>query len=351
MRVLIDVTHPAHVHFFRKPIALLSGRGHEVQVTSRAKDVALKLLDDYGIAHKILSAQTGSGPVAMLTELIKRDFHLLREVRAFRPQVLAAIGGTFIAHVGKLAGVPSIGFYDTENATLQNAITYPFLTRICVPNCYHGPLPATRHERYAGYHELSYLHPNCFEPDRNIALRNGLAPSMDTFLIRLVSWRASHDIGENGWSRTLLRNTVSLLSGLGRVLISAEGDLPDEYGEFRYRGNAREIHHVMGFCRLVVGESATMASESAMLGVPAIYAAATGRGYTDELECRYGLVRNVFRLEWGLLRDSIERALDTPRDFWVSARESMLTHCVDVAEYAASVILSCAESQRATGKG
>ncbi len=44
---------------------------------------------------------------------------------------------------------------------------------------------------------------------------------------------------------------------------------------------------------MLVGESATMASEAAVLGVPAVFIAKTGRGYTDEQETRYGLVRNL----------------------------------------------------------
>jgi predicted glycosyltransferase len=43
---------------------------------------------------------------------------------------------------------------------------------------------------------------------------------------------------------------------------------------------------------LVVGESATMASEAAVLGVPAIFISTTPRGYTNEQEHRYGLVKN-----------------------------------------------------------
>ena len=35
-----------------------------------------------------------------------------------------------------------------------------------------------------------------------------------------------------------------------------------------------------------------MASEAAVMGVPAFYIADTGRGYTDELQERYGLVWN-----------------------------------------------------------
>ncbi len=48
----------------------------------------------------------------------------------------------------------------------------------------------------------------------------------------------------------------------------------------------------MAHAQLVVGESATMSSEAAVLGVPAVFIATTGRGYTDDEERRYGLVRH-----------------------------------------------------------
>ena len=38
MRVLIDILHPAHVHFFRNFHAEMEGRGHQVCITARDKD-------------------------------------------------------------------------------------------------------------------------------------------------------------------------------------------------------------------------------------------------------------------------------------------------------------------------
>ena len=37
----MDITHPAHVHFFRHAIAELRARGHDVAVTTRRKDITL----------------------------------------------------------------------------------------------------------------------------------------------------------------------------------------------------------------------------------------------------------------------------------------------------------------------
>jgi hypothetical protein len=40
MKVLIDIGHPAHVHFFRNAIRELESKGHAVKVTARDKEVA-----------------------------------------------------------------------------------------------------------------------------------------------------------------------------------------------------------------------------------------------------------------------------------------------------------------------
>jgi predicted glycosyltransferase len=338
MRVLVDIIHPAHVHFFRNPLKLLRARGHDVLVTSRMKECAVELLDQLGIEHRSISAQEGKGVLALGRELLVRERALRRIAKSFRPDVMAGIGGVFIAHVGAASGIPSLAFYDTENATLQNAITYPFASCVIVPECYGGWVPRSRHIRYAGYHELSYLHPAYFEPDRVRALANGLAANGETFLVRVVSWRASHDIGERGWSPELLDAVVAQLSQRGRVLVSAEGALPERHAALRYPGAASELHHVMAFCRALVGESATMASEAAVLGVPAVYAAATGRGYTDEQERRYGLVRNVKELAWTAIGPALEALLRHPASHWQLQRRRLLQEKCDVAAFVADCI-------------
>lgn len=338
MKVLFDIGHPAHVHFFKNPARLLQQRGHDILITSRDKECALDLLEQLNLQHIPLSAQRGKGILALGRELVTRDAALFGVVRQQRPDVMAAIGGIFIAQVGRLTGTTSLVFYDTENATLQNALTYPFASCVITPQCYQTWLPRRRHIRYSGYHELSYLHPNYFTPDRERAIANGLADSGDTFLLRLVSWQASHDIGERGWNIDLLRRLLSKLLPLGKILISAEGPLPEDLQPYRYLGRVSEIHHVMAFCRCYIGESATMASECAVLGIPAVFAAETGRGYTDEQESRYGLVRNLRTLNWQLLETLLDDILSQTPEHWRLARQALLADTLDVAAFVASCI-------------
>ena len=51
MKILIDINHPAHVQFFKNPVRILQGRGHDVLLTSREKEMTVELLDRLGLPH------------------------------------------------------------------------------------------------------------------------------------------------------------------------------------------------------------------------------------------------------------------------------------------------------------
>ena len=69
MRILIDILHPAHVHFFRNFAQEMRMRGHEIRFTARAKECATDLLDHYGIPYTLLSRQKSG--LALASELAR----------------------------------------------------------------------------------------------------------------------------------------------------------------------------------------------------------------------------------------------------------------------------------------
>jgi len=344
MRILIEITHPAHVHFFRNPIRQLSAEGHEIRITSRDKDCTLDLLDRYGIEHRCLSRQlTGAG---MARELIARNRALIKQAKAFKPDVIAGLGGICAAQVGRLLRIPSVVFYDTETAHLQNALTYPFASRVVVPECYRAWTPSRKTVRYRGYHELSYLHPKYFQPDLQIARKSGLDPDRDNFLLRLVSWKANHDIGRKGWSPELMDSVVSTLQSRGKVIISSEGELPDHLNDLRYNGDPAEIHHLLAYCRACIGESATMASEAAILGAPFVYANVQHVGYVIEQAEQYkmGIIPNNHEI--ATMAYAIENLLSKTREDYQILFQEMLSEVVDVCQFASLQITQAAESKK-----
>jgi predicted glycosyltransferase len=289
MHILIDILHPAHVHFFRNFRTEMIERGHEVTVTARAKDVAVDLLEHYDIPHDVLSAQqTGLG---LAGELVTRTARLLGRTRRQRPTALTGIMGPSIAPVGRLLRIPSVVFYDTEFATKTNRFVYPLASWVCTPDSYTAPVGGN-HVTYPGYHELAYLHPDRFRPDPARLGAYGLEPGESYSVVRFVSWDASHDSGEVALTPDQKRRIVEELEEQGRVVVSSEGPLPQDLLGKALQGPVADVHHLLAFARVVVGESATISSEAAVLGTPAVFIATTGRGYTDDQERRYGLVRS-----------------------------------------------------------
>ena len=333
MRVLFDIVHPADVLFFKRPLDHLISRGVETLILSRHKDVTCGLLNGFGFARRPIST-AGRGSIGLAAELVRRDVATARAARKFRPDVMIGFGGIAIAHAGKLLGIPSISFYDSENATRQTRLTWPFIDRLYVPLAYEGVTPKGRTIRLPGTKELSYLHPSAFAPDRETAIRHGLDPELDNFFVRIVDWRANHDIGKSGWSGDRLRQVIEFLSQHGRVHVSSEIPLPDSMASLRYCGTTTEVHHLVGHCRLVVGESATMASEAAIMGVPAIYCGRDFPGYVNELETA-GLIHTLPADRSEGLVALIEASLAAPA---TSTRDARDRYVAERPDWASAVI-------------
>ena len=333
MRVLFDITHPAHVHFFRNAICQLQSEGDTVLITSRAKDITLQLLDQFGFEHECLSVAK-RGVIGLGLELTERGLKLVREVHRFKPDVAAAIAGTFLVYGCLPHRIPTVVFYDTEHARVSNAITYPLATAVATPEAYEGDI-GKKHLRYAGFHELAYTHPRVFTPDASVLAEEGLQVGDPFSIVRLVNWQASHDIGDSGVQN--LHEVVATLSRYGRVLLSSESPLPDDLKPLQMRGSYKNMLHLQAFARLLYGESATMASECAMLGVPAIFVSSSKRGYINMLQDKYDMVYS-FNAPENRQGQSLAQAvalLENPQTpaLWQHKREELLAELIDVTQF------------------
>lgn len=336
MRVLIDIVHPADVLFFLWPIRKLQSRGSKILVLSRYKDVACELLDEFGIEHQPVT-RARYGLVGLARELLERDMAVLRAVRRFSPDVMVGFGGVSISHIGYATGVPAISFYDTDIATLQSLVTNPFISWVYVPVGYRGCLPKGRWSHFPGTKELSYLHPDNFVADHAIAAALGIDSSRPNILVRVVGWQSNHDLGVAGWDDQQLRKLVELLSPLAVLHLSSERPLSDDLERLRYRGPVNQLHHLMGFCALYVGESATMAAEAAVLGVPAIFVGADDRCYLRLLE-QAGLLLRCKSRDVDVLARMVGSALADSTALWHQKHKAFLEASSSLAEFVADRI-------------
>jgi predicted glycosyltransferase len=290
MRILIDITHPAHAHFFRPTLPVLRARGHEVAITSRDKDVTLRLLDAFGIEHEMLS-RAGRTRWQLLVEMLVRVSRLRGVVKRFRPHLILAREGVFACQAGWLTGVPAISIDDTDDAPIQHALSFPFAWRVYTDRAYRKSV-GSKQRFFKGVSCLAYLQPGVFEPDPSVLEAAGLGLEERLIFLRLVSWTSNHDYGHRGFDRHDLNRLLDRLEGFGRIVMSSEHALDEALEPYRITLDPQQIHHLMAFCSLYIGESPTMAAECAVLGVPAIHVSTRRVWYTEELQ-RYELLHNV----------------------------------------------------------
>jgi len=290
-----------------------------------------RLLDEYRIPYISLSKQS-TGILGLAKELIAYEYKLRNILKDNEIAIALSIGGTFVVHICKMLNIPSISFSDTEHAKIQNHITYPFSTTIVTPSCYKYNL-GPKQIRYNSYHELAYLHPENFVPDKKVLDSYGIENGKPYFIIRFVSWEAGHDIGQKGLSIQAKRELIQYLNKRGKVLITSESPLLKEFEPYRMMIPPHKIHDLLAFATLYVGEGGTMASEAAVLGTPSMYINTLTMGYIEELEHKYQL---LFRFEdYSVMLKKIKELLSTKelKEKWKEKRRKMLADKIDVTSW------------------
>ncbi|MEI6946257.1 DUF354 domain-containing protein [Paraflavisolibacter sp. H34] len=344
MKILIDINHPAHVHYFRNFSRIMKEKGHDTLFVSRNKEMEHKLLGLYGIPY-IGRGKGKTGKLGKFLYMMYADLKLMEISRKFKPDVFLNFLHPYPSQVARMLGKVSLVFSDTEHARLHHQLTVPFATKVFTPSCYRIDL-GQKQVRFNGFMELAYLHPNYFTPDRGILELLGVQEGEKYVIVRFVSWAAAHDFGHTGMSLENKKRVVRLLSKYARVFITSEGELPEELEQYRIRIPFDKMHDAIYYSSLLFGESATMASEAAVLGTPSIFIDNDGRGYTDEEQKKYGIVFN-FTERPDDQEKAIEKALEimqdsAGKDRYRAIRQRLLNECIDTTQFMVSEVLKYA---------
>lgn len=268
MKILFDVVHPAQALFFVRTISALTRAGHHIIVTSREKDVTIDILDEYNIKHTVLT-QAAKTRIGLALEMASRDIRLITIIRKERPQLIVGKESACAAQAAYICRIPSVLFDDSDEASLQKKLTFPFATEIYT-DMHYGPSLGPKHRTYSSISPLAYLHPKRYRAKDEV-IGQYIHKDKPTVFIRLVSWTASHDYGQSGIRPSDLEELIAYLSEKATILISSEVGLPQTLEPFRIQLRTSMVHSVLSSCDLYIGESATMATEAIVLGVPAIY--------------------------------------------------------------------------------
>ena len=334
MRILIDIGHPAHVHLFKHFAWQMQIKGHSILFTVRSKEHEVYLLNKYGFKY-IYFGRHYTSKSGKIIGIMRFDLKMFHSAVKFKPDIFISHGSIYAAHVSWLIRKPHISLEDTFN--FEQIRLYKSFTSCILTANYNHPDLGNRCINYSGYHELAYLHPKLFTPDIIIKNLLGITEKEKYTVLRFVSWKSSHDYGHNGISIENKILAVKEFLKHGRVFISSEKELPVEINNYRIQIPPERMHDAIAFSSLFFGESATMASEAAMLGVPAIFLDNSGRYYTKDLETNYGLIINYSESGEDQLK-AIEKgaqllASDNVKYNWQTNRIKMLNKKINVSAF------------------
>lgn len=289
MRVLIDIGHPAHVHYFKHFTWKMEELGHHVAFIARDKEVTFDLLDSYEFKYTSRGSG-GQGLVGKVLYLLQGGWLVYRAARKNKTDLILSFASSYAAHASFALGLPHIALDDTEHSKLELLLYPPFTKRILTPYYFKKDL-GRKQVRFKAFIEQLYLSKNYFKPNQQVLhhLFPGEQELTDYCIVRFVSWSASHDAGV---SRLSVRDKIEIVESLSkkyRVFISSEGEMPDVLKKYQITIPSIQMHDALFYAKLYVGEGATTASESVMLCTPAVYTNSLRMGYIEEEE-RAGLL-------------------------------------------------------------
>ncbi len=296
MKILIDIGHPGHVHLFRPFTEEMQQKGHTILFTCRQKEFEIELLQASGFKY-VSFGKHFKTKIGKLWGLLKFDVQLFFTALKFKPDIFLSAGSMYAAQVSFLLRKPHILMEDTGNME-QIRFYLPFTDVVFSPNELDRDL-GEKQIRYRSFHEIAYLSPNYFKPDEVIYDFLKIEKDEKFALLRFVSWNATHDTGQGGFSAQEKDDIVSYLSSKYKLFISSEAKVPAKFEKYIIRIPPDKIHHAMAFSELLVSEGATMAAESGVLGTPAIYVNSLVACNNEDQE-KYQLVFN-FRSGEGVL--------------------------------------------------
>jgi len=338
MKITVDIGHPAHVHYFKNLVWKMRERGHEFLIIARDRDPIFSLLNVYNLEY----TNRGTGHSSLLGKILylpKAEHLIYKMAKEFKSDIFISFGSIYAAHISRLLRKPHISFYDAELSKTFWLSYLPFTNIICTPTQFKKEL-GKKHLRFKGFMELSYLHPNHFNPDISVLNELGIRKEEKYVIVRFVAFRAFHDIGIHGFTMENKIATAERLSKHAKVFVSSEKELPHPLEKFKFPLAPARLHDALYYASLYFGDSGTTTTEAACLGTPAIRCDAFANSPQEranfiELEKKYRL---LFNFHVKNQEKAIDKAIELIqceglKEEWMKRRENLLKDKIDVTAF------------------
>lgn len=342
MNIGVFLGHPAQFHYFKNVVKQLRAKGHEVYFAVKEKDILESLLQSANMPYTKVRGRRGNSKLAMIWSVFSMDLKIIQFVRKYKIDIMLGVPPVWGTRLVFHKPVIICGEDDAHITPRTAHLLYPLASAIVTPIACDNGKWNKKSNKYPGFLKLAYLHPNYFTPNKENVRKNGIEPDQPYFLMRFASLNAHHDDGVGGISTEVAQHLIDMLSPYGKIYITSERPLEPQFEQYRLHINPLDIHHIMAYATIYIGDSQSMANEAAMLGTPSLrfndFVGKKKIGVMEELEHVYGLTFGISSHEPEQLYAKVEEFLALAakgklREEFQKRRQKMLADKIDVTAF------------------
>jgi predicted glycosyltransferase len=271
-KYLFYLVHPAKFHFHKNQINTLLEKGYQVDIIINTKDILEELVKNEGWHYVNIFPKTRKikGVHVYLAAFISLFLSIYKLLKYTYNKKYDILVGDALVYIGWLKRIPA--FYPTDDvlaAVPEQKVWFIPTKHIIAPVITDVGKYASKKIGYKGYKALAHLHPNHFKPNRDLLI-DELKYADKYFMIRCTGFGATHDLNKKGVDDNMLIKIVEILEPHGKIFITSERNLPEQLKKYQYQINKNDVSHYIAFSEMFIGDSTTMCTESAILGVPTV---------------------------------------------------------------------------------
>jgi uncharacterized protein len=271
MRLVVDITHPCDISFFKAPIRRWRQDGHEVRLVYLDRGAVPRLVrHEYPDLAATKVGKHAAGRLGLyLRTGLWRELELLRALRGEGIDAVVGFPGFQTALVAKPLGIKSLGAYDDAEHR-PNLVLAQLLCDVLVLPEQLG-ITGGNIQTCRALKEWAYLAPSYFSPNPAVLTEYGLKSKSYVF-VREIEPRSLNYRGP--------KDAVPIVELLYRAGLNRHAvvlSLEDKRRRHLYDGwrileePVSDIHSLMYYSALVLSSGDSMAREGAQLGVPSVY--------------------------------------------------------------------------------
>lgn len=274
MRVLFFIVHPSKFHLFKNSFEILKKQDIKFDIIISNKEVLSELLISGG--YQFIDIFPNGRRISFLPNKLNAFVNLFRTLwRLFlatrNKKYDVFVTDDVLTIFGKIKKTPSIAFTDNDLSTVPLVkLIFRAADKILAPQSTCLDDLTYKKISFKGNKAIAHLHPKYFKKNEAIVEKYNLQ-GHKIFIIRLAKLNANHDShGNPGITDTDLNDLINIIPNDYRIIICSERKLPKKFEHLLLKIAPIDFTQVLAFSSFFFGDSSTMATEAAILGIPNI---------------------------------------------------------------------------------